>query len=28
MDREAQKLSEETHIETLVSELQRSLPEE
>lgn len=28
LDREAQKLSEETHIETLVSELQRSLPEE
>ena len=28
LDREAQKLSQETHIETLVSELQRSLPEE
>lgn len=28
LDREAQQLSQETHVETLVSELQRSLPEE
>ena len=27
-DHEAQQLSQETHVETLVSELQRSLPEE
>ena len=27
-DREVQQLSQETHVETLVSELQRSLPEE
>jgi uncharacterized membrane protein len=28
LDREVQQLSQETHVETLVSELQRSLPEE